>query len=342
MSNQVTIRTISEKTKFSLTTVSRVLNGTSDKYRISKTTQDLVMAEASRLGYIPNMAAKTLRSNKSNTIGLIVPSLNNPFFSTLASTMAKILFSHSYVVMMSDCDNNEKEEKKIIQSLLSQNLLGIIVIPTSSKRNYDILNSVNKPTVFIDRYFSEMNFFAVASNHYKSSMKLMDYLVSMGHKKIACIQGDEMVISNQLRTEAYNDAISKYNFSYQYLGGNSFTAEKGYLEMKLLLNKKERPTAVLALSDTILIGVLKAVKEAGLVVPNDLSIVSIDNSTYLDYLETPITSIDQPVLQIAELAIDLLISQIKKSARLSHLDEDKLILLDSNLIIRSSVLDLNN
>lgn len=341
MYNQVTIRTIAEKTKFSLTTVSRVLNGTSDRYRISKKTQELIQNEAANMGYIPNRAAKTLRSNRSNVIGLIVPSLNNPFFSNVASTLARILFSQGYVVVMSDCDNNDKEEKRIIQALLSQNLLGLIVIPTGERRNYDILKKINLPTIFIDRYFAEMNFFAVSANHYKSAMNLMDYLVKMGHQKIACIQGDQQVISNQLRAKAYQDAILKYNFNYKYLGGNSFTAEAGYSEMKLLLNKKEKPTAVLALSDTILIGVLKAIKESGFKVPNDLSVVSFDNSAYLDYLETPITSIDQPVLRIAELSAELLISEIKKSANMSLLIDDNVILLDSNLIVRSSVLHLN-
>jgi len=337
MENQVTIKMIAAKTRFSLTTVSRVLNGSSEKYRISKNTQELVLAEATSLGYIPNMAAKTLRSNKSNVIGLVVPSLDNPFFSTIASTMAKILFMQGYVVMMSDCDNNEKEEKKIIQSLLSQNLLGIIVIPMGVKKNYEILNAINIPTVFIDRFFTEMDFFTVATDHYRSSLKLMEHLVEMGHKKIACIQGDEIVISNQLRVKGYEDAISKHSLPYKYIRGGSFTWERGYLETKLLINMKDKPTAILALSDTLLLGVLKAIREAGIIIPDDMSVVSIDNSTYLDFLNPPITSIEQPVQQISHLSANLLIDQIKKVPSILANDIEKIILFDSMLIKRSSV-----
>lgn len=341
MEHPVTIRTIAHKTNFSLTTVSRVLNGTSEKYRISKSTQEIVLAVANELGYIPNMAAKTLRSNKSNTIGLIVPSLNNPFFSTVASTMAKILFSEGYVLMMSDCDNSEVEEKKIIQSLLSQNLVGIIVIPMGNKDNYGILNTINIPTIFIDRFFSDLDFHSISTDHYKSAIVLMEYLVTMGHQNIACIQGDQLVSSNQLRVQGYLDTISKYSFLYNYLSGDSFTAEKGYLEMKLLLEQKIKPTAILALSDTILLGILKAAKEARINIPNELSIVSIDNSTYLDYLEVPVTSIEQPVKQIANMAAKLLIDQIDNVSKPNSQQENKNIFLDSNLIIRSSVADLN-
>ncbi|WP_407425246.1 LacI family DNA-binding transcriptional regulator [Arcticibacter sp.] len=337
MENQVTIKTIAKNTNFSLTTVSRVLNGSYEKYRISKNTRDRVLAEASKLGYIPNMAAKTLRSNRSNTIGLVLPSLNNPFFSTVASTIAQVFFAQGFVVMMSDCDNSEKEEKKIIQAFLSQNLVGIIVIPMGVKSNYEILNSNNIPTVFIDRFFSDMDFFSVSTDHYKSAFKLMEYLVEMGHQKIACIQGDESVISNQLRVKGYHDAISTFGLTYEYLGGNSFTSEKGYLEMKLLVNKKDRPTAIIALSDTILLGILKAIKEANIKIPDEMSVVSIDNSAYLDFLETPVTSIEQSVEQIANLAASLLIDQIQKGLRTMADDTEKIILLDSILILRSSV-----
>lgn len=342
MDGNVTIKTIAQKTNFSLTTVSRVLNGTSEKYRISRVTQQIVLDEAKKLGYIPNMAAKTLRSNKSHTVGLIVPSLSNPFFSIVASTVSKMLHAQGYVVLMSDSDNNEKEEKKMLQALQAQNLVGLIAIPLGERRNYELLNQGIIPTVFVDRFFPGFNFYSVSTDHYKSSFQLVQYLINRGHQKIACIQGDEKVISNTYRVQGYRDALRASDLKYHYLGGVSFTEEEGYLETKLLLQKKDRATAILALSDTILLGVLKALKEAKIAVPEEISVVSFDNSSYLDYLEVPVTSIAQPITQIAQLAVKLLLEQINDKSKSKREESEQVILLDSSLISRASVLDLRN
>ncbi|MGN0003873.1 MAG: LacI family DNA-binding transcriptional regulator [Sphingobacterium composti] len=337
MDHQVTIKTIASKTNFSLTTVSRVLNGTSEKYRISKSTQDIILKEAALQGYIPNMAAKTLRNNKSYTIGLIVPSLNNPFFSKVASTLTKILFKHGFVVVISDCDNNEKEEERILKTLLSHNLSGLIAIPIGVKKNYEILKSLHINTVFIDRFFDDFEYFSVSTDHYNSTTLLMEHLIEMGHEKIACIQGDLNAISNQLRVKGYEKAIKKHSLIYNYVAGSSFTTEKGYEEMKLLINQKDRPTAVIALSDTILLGMLKAIKEENLRIPEDISVVSIDNSSYLDYLQVPITSIDQPVLEIADFAANLIIDILDGKTVYNSNSTDKNITIESQIIKRSSV-----
>ncbi|MBL1407620.1 LacI family DNA-binding transcriptional regulator [Sphingobacterium faecale] len=342
MDGHVTIKTIAKNTNFSLTTVSRVLNGTSEKHRISKTTQKIILEEAKKLGYIPNMAAKTLRSNRSHTVGLIVPSLSNPFFSIVASTVSKMLHNQGYVVLMSDSDNNEKEERKMLQALQAQNLVGLIAIPLGKRQNYELLNQSTIPTVFIDRFFSDFSFYSVSTDHYKSSFQLVEHLIEMGHRKIACIQGDEHVVSNTYRVDGYREALKVHGLTYQYLGGVSFTEEEGYLETKLLLQKKDRPTAILALSDTILLGVLKALKEAKISVPEEVSVVSFDNSSYLDFLEVPVTSIAQPITQIAQLAVRLLLEQIDDRGLSYREESERIILLDSTLIFRSSVADLRN
>lgn len=341
MDKQVTIKTIAKHVNFSLTTVSRVLNGTSEKYRISKATQEIVLKEANKLGYIPNMAAKTLRSNRSRTIGLMVPSLSNPFFSKIASTVSKMLHAQDYVVLMSDCDNNESDEKKMLQTLQAQNLLGLIAIPLGEIKNYEGLSASALPIVFVDRFFVDFDYFAVSTNHYKSASALVQYLVDHGHQRIACIQGDNKVISNTYRVQGYTDALAKNNLSYHYLGGVGFTEEEGYLETKALLKSKPLPSAILALSDTILLGVLKALKEANMRIPDDISVVSFDNSNYLDYLQTPITSVAQPITQIAQLAVTLLLEQLSEDFHTSEVQNNKVLLLDSELILRTSVKNLS-
>ncbi len=333
MQGNVTIKTVAKTTGLSITTVSRVLNGTAEKYRISDATQAIVLAEAKSQGYIPNMAAKTLRLNKSRTIGLIVPTLNNPFFSLVASTVSKLLYAQGYVVLMSDCDSNSAEERKLIKTLLTQNIAGILAIPIGEKRNYDLLERGGIATVFIDRFFDESKIAYVASDHFESTFKLVEHLVEYGHSKIACIQGDVQTISNKLRVQGYLEALKKYDISYSYLKGGSFTTDVGYLETKILLKQAQKATAIIALSDTILLGVLKAIREEGLLVPEDISVVSIDNSSYLDFLSVPITSVSHPITEITQLAIKMLLDQISSIQETPPTN----IQLEATLIKRQSV-----
>lgn len=341
MRGNVTIKTIANELNLSMTTVSRVLNGSSEKYRIAKKTEQLILEKAKELGYIPNMAAKTLRLNQSKTIGLLLPSLSNPFFSIVASTVSRNLYNQGYVVLMSDCGSDPKEEKKMLKELLSQNLLGILIIPTGGYKNFEFLKTSLIPAVFIDRFFDELDFFHVATNHYRSTYQLMDHLLRSGHKKIGCIQGETNTVSNRLRVTAYEEILKENNIDYTYVEGDSFDTEEGYLMTKLMLRREDRPTALLALSDTILLGVLRALKEEDIRIPEDISVVSIDNSAYLDFLEVPITSVAQPVTQIAQLAIKLLLDLIIQPERLKDRSLNRSILLESNIIYRKSVKKLN-
>ena len=338
---KATIKTIANELKLSLSTVSRVLNNTSEKHRISKATQELVLKKAKQMGYIPNMAAKTLRLNQSKTIGLLLPSLNNPFFSYIASSVSQAFYKRGYVVLMSDCNGNSSEEKNILEALLAQNLLGILIIPSGEKETFEILKNYSIPSVFMDRYFEDFDNYYVATDHYQSAAKLMDHLITNGHTNIACIQGDKAATSNKLRVDAYLDKIKENKLQNPIVAGSSFTTEDGYLEAKKLLGMKNCPTAILTLSDTILLGCVKAIKESGKRIPEDISVVSIDNSSYLDFLEFPITSVSQPIRRITQLAIKILLELITNPEELSVKRKEKAILLDSSVIFRNSVKKLN-
>lgn len=330
----VTIKTIAAVLNLSLTTVSRVLNGSSEKHRISQKTQEIVIQKAKELGYIPNMAAKTLRSSQSKTIGLLLPSLDNPFFSQIASTVTKALYAKGYVVLISDCNNNVKEELKNLNSLIGQNLEGLLIIPCGDKSNFNLLPSLNFPILFIDREITGLDYFYVGTDHYTSSYKLINYLYERGHRKIACVQGDINVSSNSLRVKGYNDFISYHNLTFSYVAGDNFTAENGYNCIKKMIVSGLRPSAIIAFSDTILLGILRALKEHNWKVPIDVSVVSIDNSQYLDFLEVPITSISQPILTIAEKSSEALLNMISAE---NYKNCSASILLDSIIVERDSV-----
>lgn len=161
----------------------------------------------------------------------------------------------------------------------------------------------------------------------------MEHLVEHGHTLIACIQGDVQTISNQYRVKGYLEALKKHNIGYSYLKGGSFTTDEGYLETKILLKQSQKPTAIMALSDTILLGALKAIREEGMSIPEDISVVSIDNSSYLDFLSVPITSVSHPITEITQLAIKMLLDQMGASQASAPTN----IVLEAKLIARKSV-----
>lgn len=312
MDGNVTIKTLANITGFSTTTVSRVLNGTYKKYRVSEKTADIIHAEAQKLRYIPNQAAVNLRLKRNQSIGLIVPSLANPFFSTIASIISKAFYHRDYSVYMMDCDENLKIEKKIINKISAQNLDGLIVIPSGNEYDHlERITSIKLPTIFIDRYFEDLSIPFVSTNHFQGALWAVELLVKNGHKKIACIQGNSTVVSSTERVKGYQAGIKKHRLNYEHVGGQEFTQEAGYEEMKRILELDEKPTAIFALSDTISLGVLEALKEQSYSIPKDFSLISFDNSQYLDYLECPITSIAHPVQEIAERAVDLLFERIE-------------------------------
>ncbi|HMR19282.1 MAG TPA: LacI family DNA-binding transcriptional regulator [Sphingobacterium sp.] len=329
----VTIKTLANITGFSTTTVSRVLNGTYRKYRVSEKTAIIIHAEAKKLGYIPNQAAVNLRLKKNQSIGLIVPSLANPFFSTIASIISKAFYNRDYSVYMIDCDENQEIEKETINKISAQNMDGLIVIPSGNEYSHlERIISIKLPTIFIDRYFEDLPLPFVSTDHFQGALSAVELLVKKGHQKIACIQGNPTVVSSTERVKGYRAGIQKYGLGYEHIGGQEFTQEAGYEEMQRILQLEDRPTAVFALSDTISLGILQALKEQGYRIPEDFSLVSFDNSLYLDYLECPITSIAHPVEEIAEKAVNML---------LAHMEDNtvaqKSTLFAPTLIERSSI-----
>lgn len=333
MEGNVTIKMLANITGFSPTTVSRVLNGTYKKHRVSEKTAAVIHTEAKKLCYIPNQAAVNLRLRKNQSIGLIVPSLANPFFSTIASIISKTFYHRDYSIYMIDCDESQQIEKEIINRISAQNLDGLIIIPSGNE--YDHLErviSIKLPTIFIDRYFEDLPIPFVSTDHFQGALWAVELLVKNGHKKIACIQGNPTVVSNTERVKGYRAGIEKYGLDYEHIGGYEFTRGTGYEETKNILQLKERPTAIFALSDTISLGVLEAIKEQGYCIPEDFSLVSFDNSEYLDYLECPITSIAHPVEEIAKRAVDLLFERMENRSSLQ-----KPSLFTPKLIKRNSV-----
>lgn len=328
-----TIISLSQRTGFSISTVSRVLTGQALTYRISTKTIELIEAEAKRSGYVPSLLAKGLRTNRTHTIGLVIPCIENPYFAMIASVAVAESKKLGYTTIIVDSTENETDECEGIRSLLSRTVDGILVVPCGKEAEFLESIDTTTPVVLVDRHFSNSNLSYICSNNYQGSCDAVNYLVGCGHRDILCIRGNLQSSPVQDRVRGYLDALHNAQLDdHALLRGASFSIDNGYLETKLALNSGASFSAIFTLSNTILMGAIKAIREAGLRIPQDISVVSFDNSNYLDYLDPAITHVSQPINNMAALAVKILIQRINKQA-----EACSQIKLPTQLVVNASV-----
>jgi LacI family transcriptional regulator len=328
-----TLLDISKKTGLSVTTISRVLNGKSEEYRISKASQDVVLKAVKELNYNPNIIAQSLRNNATHTIGLLVPCIENPFFANIASVVIREAHKYMYPVMVIDTRESTVDEDRAIETLLARNVDGIIMAPTGDNPTRLVQINQQKPIMLIDRYYKDYDLPYVATDNYSGAHDAVKQLIANGHKDILCIQGSQTSITSQERVRGYNDALEEAGLEDNiYVCGNEFSTQNGYVETKLAICSGLKFSAIFALSSTILLGAFKALSESNLHVPDDISIISFDDNVYLDYLNPPITRVSQPVEHIGIVAVKMLMDRIMNQGA-----SFQSILLQPTIIQRSSI-----
>lgn len=337
MLHKAKIVDIARKSGYSITTVSRVLNGKGDAYRISKKTQESIKNCANELNYIANEFARNLRTGTSKTIALILPSLNNPFFAEIASIANSEIRKYGYITIISDSEDNLINEKEEVIHITSRNVDGMIIVPNGDEWDHLFkLKENGLPLICIDRYFDGADLSYVASDNYGGAYTAARYLIEQGHTSIACIQGVRYSTPNKQRVKGFVDAmVESANTSYT-ITGDDFSEQNGYMETKLLLKKKNWPTVIFAFSNTIAMGCIRAFREDGVKISDDISLITFDENPYLNYIEPPLTCISQPVEEICKIAVKILFSEI-----LAHDKTPKHILLNTQLKIKASVRKLN-
>lgn len=303
---------MAERLGYSATTISRVLSGKAEKYRISPDTVNAVLREARRCNYSPSVAAQSLRTRRSNTIGLLLPSVANPYFADMASVIITELNSAGYTTIVVDTMESEQRLSESARSLISRQVDGILAVPCGEKGMDLEMLSAQIPVVLIDRYYEDTSLPYVTTNNYQGGLDATRHLLSRGHTRISCIQGVQSSMPNKERVRGYVKAMEDEGLAQEIdIIGNEFSVQNGYLETKLLMSRAQRPTAIFALSNTIMLGALKAIREAGLRIPEDVALISFDNNLYMDYMTPSITRISQPVEDMAKLAVKILLDKIK-------------------------------
>ena len=332
----ITIHDIASRAGVSLSTVSRVLNGKAKKYRISPKTEKNILQFAEELNYRPNKMAQGLRLKKSHTIGLVVPDISNPFFAYVTRVIQTKAYEMGYSLIV--CNTNEDLEMEIeqIEVLKSKFIDGFIIMPVGTDyQHLDSLIRKKHPLVLLDRCFDALQTSSVVVDNYEGAYLATSFLIECGHKKIGIVQGLTGTYTNTERMRGYLDALQKNNIeaNSSYIVGKDYRRESGYAETKRLLNLEDRPTAIFTTSDLITLGALQAISEDNYNVPDDISIVSFDDTDFAPFLFSPLTAVRQPKKLMGEIAVKLLIDAMNDKI----ISEKKRIILNSQLIKRESV-----
>jgi LacI family transcriptional regulator len=329
----------------SKTLVSMVLNGKGDENGISKKTQERVMELAESMNYKPNQFARGLRMGRSNTIGLIVSDISNPFYSRLARSVEDAVSESGYNLMICSSDESEEKEMKLLEMLINKQVDGIILSSTlDSTEHIEGLQNENFPFVLIDRIYNDFETNTVVVDNKLGAYEAVDFIINNGHKKIAAFVISPAHISTQVdRLEGYKDALKKHSIPLNQYYQKVIPREEIYQTVCQILTEWKTdhmmPTAIFVANNQIAIGSLEAIRDLGLSIPKDISIVSFDDIDLFKLYSPPITSVIQPINSIARNAVEILLDNIKIKD-----NSDSLIkvhkCLQTNIVVRNSVLKL--
>lgn len=341
MNTQITIKDIAAKLGISPSTVSRALKDHPD---ISDATKKAVKDLAEEWDYQPNSIALSLRSRKSNIIGVIVPQIVHHFFSTVISGIEDVAYNAGYNVMV--CQSNEKyeREKADINALVSSRAEGLLVSFSKETSDFSHLTRLQKkgiPLVFFDRISEEMDTSSVIVDDYGGAFRATEHLIEQGCKRIAHLAGPKHLLLSQNRLEGYQEALEKHGLPVDESlivecdDELTVTPNKGIEQTLHLLNLPEPPDGIFANNDMTAIGAIKAIGSKGLKVPDDVAVVGYSDWLLSAMMEPSLTMVAQPGYEMGKAAAEILLTQI--NAPEGEMEMDSRI-LETELIIRQSSL----
>jgi LacI family transcriptional regulator len=303
--------TIARDLNISVVTVSKVLR---NQGRISEATRERVLRRAKELNYQMNWVARSLVTRRTYTIGLVLPEFTHPFFAEVAQAVAETVRPRGYHMVLSCFEENPEIEENEIDSMLARQIDGLIIATSQPPEHLDIFQRIRRrevPYVLIDRPIIGLHACFVGVDNQAIGRLATEHLIDQGCARIAHLRGPDARIS-EARMAGYRQALAKRGLripgSYVVEGGHRDAS--GYEGMKILLKERPLPDAVFCFNDPVAIGAIRAILEAGLKLPGDISVAGSGNIHYSDLLAVPLTTVDQGSRRIGALAAELLMARI--------------------------------
>lgn len=329
----VKIKDVAKEANVSVATVSRVLNNIP---LVNDETKKRVLDAIERTGYRPNAIARSLKMQKTNTFGIMIPDISRPYYTQVVRGVEDICNIYDYNIILCNTDSEPAKEEKYFDVFIEKQVDGILYIGKGLSQNLSQKIQDNRVPVVLGAVNDAMGrYHSVAINNELASYELTSLLIENGHTKIAFFTDeDEKSFVAEERKKGYVKALKKNNIKenpiYELKG--NYSIKGGYDLMEELLNNSELPTAVVALNDEMALGAIRKLEDSGMSVPEDMSVVGFNNFQLSEWFKPGITTIAQPMYDIGAICARILIKILNNS----KIDE-KVVTVPHELIIRDSV-----
>lgn len=327
-----TMRDVAKQAGVSPTTVSRVINRSG---YVSQETRERVLAAIQELGYVPNVLARSLRSKQTKTLGLILADITNPFWTTVSRGAEDAANKAGFNVILCNTDESEDKQEQYLNVLLQKRVDGVLLVPASSAtKAVGWVQSQGTALVVLDRRVECAQVDVVRGDSEGGAYQLVRYLLSLGHERIAALSGPADVSTSADRVAGYRRALQEAGQGVQpdWVCYGHYSQASGYEMAQRALALTPRPTALFACNNFIAIGALRALRHAGLRVPEDVSVVSFDDLTSDLVIEPFLTVADQLAYEMGRQGTELLVERLTNRA----CDGCREVVLPTEIIVRGS------
>ncbi len=334
----ITLKDIARDLNLSTSTVSRALR---DSYEISEKTKKKVLEYAKKHNYSPNQAALNLRTKQTRSIGVVIPTIANDFFSKVIDGMESIAFEKGYNVIITQTHESVKKEKDNLQYLYSRSIDGLIISLSAETKDISHHKEIHKqgvPIVYFDRIAEEIDTHKVIVDNEAGAYKATMHLINSGYKRIAHLANVKYLSITKARLEGYKKAMKEAGLPIpenyiQFCPHGGLLQEEIETAVDTLLSSKEKPEAIFSVGGKLTSGCLRALKARDVQVPRDMAMIGFSNSELFDLFNPPLTVVRQPAFEMGKVSTEMLLEIIESKRPIHHY---KKVTLPTSMTIRDS------
>lgn len=332
----ITIKDIAQRVGVSHSTVSRALR---DNSLVSEETRKLIRKTALELSYLPSTAARSLKTNRSQALGVILSNIDDPYFSEILQGIEEIAQRNSYSLFISASQHDPEREQTIGKVMRQHRVDGVIICSTmfSSEQNHQF-SKYGIPIVVVNNQSAEDYRYSIYHDDIDGSRQITRHLLNLGHRKIAYLGNSDSGRTTQERLAGFCQEMQfaglpiPSDYMYEIPGSQP---EHGISALNHFLNLPDRPTALVCFNDMLAIGILKGLVQRGIQVPSEFSVAGFDNIVFSNYTNPPLTTFDQPKRFIGQKAAELLFGLLDATSNTS-VPERTVHVLKGELLVRES------
>jgi len=330
-----TIKDFANKTGLGLATISKYLNGGN----VLEKNKAAIESAIDELDFTVNEFARSLKTKKSRTVGIIIPELNNLFVTSIITVIEDILRNNGYSTIVTDCRTDEDLEAELVSFLMAKRVDGIICMPVARSGSF-LKQAVeqNIPIILIDRLLEDIDADVIMVDNATASERAVSYLAANGHREIGIVVGPEDIFTSHERLKGYKKALAKEGIALneRNVVFSNYTVEGGYEGLKQLITHGQSMTAVFMTNYEMTLGAIIAINELGIKIPEDLSFIGFDNLQLSKIVKPKLTIVEQPLEEIGRNTADLMLKRLSEEKSKA---KNKIQLMTS-LIQRESVLKI--